>query len=117
MLGCAIENMGEAFALVRKLGVKPELFFEVLTRGLFSAPAYEIYGPMIVNQQWESHGATAVIGLKDAELVISAGESAGMKLPSVDIWREHLEKAIERGEGHLDWAVMALEQARESGLE
>ena len=117
MLGSAIENMGEAFALVRKLGVKPELFFDVLTKGLFSAPAYEVYGSMIVNENWDSGGATAVIGLKDADLVVSAGQSADMKLPSVEIWREHLMSAIERGEGHLDWAVMAREQARKSGLE
>jgi 3-hydroxyisobutyrate dehydrogenase-like beta-hydroxyacid dehydrogenase len=117
MLGSAIENMGEAFALVRKLGVKPELFFDVLTKGLFSAPAYEVYGSMIVEQNWDSHGATAVIGLKDADLVVAAGKSADMELPSVEIWREHLAKAIERGEGNLDWAVMAKEQARKSGLE
>ena len=117
MLGSAIENMGEAFALVRKLGVEPELFFEVLTKGLFSAPAYEVYGSMIVEENWDSNGATAVIGLKDADLVVSAGKSANMELPSVEIWREHLASAIERGEGHLDWAVMAKEQARKSGLE
>lgn len=117
LLGCAIENMGEAFALVRKLGVKPELFLDVLTKGLFSAPAYEVYGAMISNQQWDSLGATATIGLKDADLAIAAGKSAQVELPSVHAWREHLLKAIERGEGHLDWAVMAREQARESGLE
>lgn len=117
MLGSAIENMGEAFSLVRKLGVKPELFFEVMMKGLFGSPAFQIYGPMIVEQKWESHGATAVIGLKDADLVVAAAKSAEMSVPSVHIWREHLQKAIDRGEGHLDWAVMALEQARASGLE
>ncbi len=117
MLGSAIESMGEAFSLVRKLGVEPELFFEVMMKGLFGAPAFKIYGPMIVAQEWDSHGATAVIGLKDADLVVAAAESAEMSVPSVHIWREHLLKAIERGEGHLDWAVMAREQARQSGLE
>ena len=117
MLGSAIENMGEAFSLVRKLGVEPELFFEVMTKGLFGSLAFQIYGPMLVEQQWESHGATAVIGLKDADLVVDAAESAGMPMPSVHIWRDHLLKAIERGEGDLDWAVMAREQFRNSGLE
>ncbi len=37
-------------------------------------------------------------------------------LPSAHIWRDHLIRAIERGEGALDWAVMAREQARASGL-
>lgn len=117
VLGCAIETMGESFSLVEKLGVEPQLFFDVLTQGLFAAPAYEVYGRMIVDKNWDSHGATAVIGVKDADLALEAAEAADIPLPSTHIWRDYLVKAIERGEGHLDWAVMAREQARASGLE
>jgi len=116
VLGCAIETMGEAFSLVEKLGVEPEQFLEVLLQGLFGAPAYEVYGKMIVEGRWETQGATAVIGLKDADLAIEAATAAGVPLPSTHIWRDYLAQAIERGEGHLDWAVMAKEQARASGL-
>jgi 3-hydroxyisobutyrate dehydrogenase-like beta-hydroxyacid dehydrogenase len=117
VLGCAIETMGEAFSLVEKLGVKPDQFLEVLLQGLFGAPAYEVYGKMIVEGRWETNGATAVIGLKDADLALEAAAVAGVPLPSTHVWRDYLAKAIERGEGHLDWAVMAKEQARASGLE
>ena len=107
VLGCTIE----------KLGVKPEQFLDVMLQGLFGAPAYEVYGKMIVERAWEGRGATAIIGLKDADLALEAAEAADMPLPSTHVWREYLRKAIERGEGHLDWAVMAKEQARASGLE
>lgn len=117
VLGCAIETMGEAFSLVEKLGVEPQLFFEVMTQGLFAAPAYTIYGKMIVDQNWDSHGATAVIGLKDADLALEAAAEVEVPLPSIEIWRNYLTRAIERGEGDLDWAVMAREQARSSGLD
>jgi 3-hydroxyisobutyrate dehydrogenase-like beta-hydroxyacid dehydrogenase len=117
LLGCAIENMGEAFALVEKLGVEPTLFLDVMLQGLFGAPAYEVYGRMIAEENWDGYGATAVIGLKDADLALEAAEVADMPLPSTHVWRDHLIKAIERGEGNLDWAVMAREQARESGLD
>jgi len=117
VLGCAIETMGEAFSLVEKLGVEPEQFLNVLLQGLFGAPAYEIYGKMIVEERWETSGATAIIGLKDADLALEAASGADVPLPSAQIWRDYLAKAIERGEGHLDWAVMAKEQARASGLE
>ena len=117
VLGCAIESMGEALSLVEKLGVQPQLFFDVMTQGLFAAPAYEVYGKMIVEKRWESHGATAMIGLKDADLALEAALAAGVPLPSTHVWREYLRSAIERGEGGLDWAVMAREQARASGLE
>jgi 3-hydroxyisobutyrate dehydrogenase-like beta-hydroxyacid dehydrogenase len=117
MLGCAIEAMGEAFALVEKLDVSPSKFLDVMLQGLFGAPAYEVYGKMIVGKAWDGYGATAVIGLKDADLALEAAEKAGVPLPSAHIWRDHLRRAIDRGEGTLDWAVMAREQARASGLD
>jgi hypothetical protein len=117
VLGSAIETMGEAFALVEKLGVEPAVFLDILLQGLFGAPAYEIYGRMIVDKAWEGHGATARIGLKDADLALEAAAAADVPLPSAQIWRDYLSRAIERGEGSLDWAVMAREQARASGLE
>jgi 3-hydroxyisobutyrate dehydrogenase-like beta-hydroxyacid dehydrogenase len=117
VLGCAIETMGEAFSLVEKLGVSPEQFLDVMLKGLFGAPAYEVYGKMIIDKAWEGRGATAVIGLKDADLALEAADAAEMPLPSAHIWRDYLAQAVEHGEGHLDWAVMALQQARASGLE
>ena len=73
--------MGEAFSLVEKLGANPKQFHDVLVNGLFGAPAYEVYGKLITNEAWESGGATAVTGLKDAALAIEAAETAEMPLP------------------------------------
>lgn len=117
VLGCAIETMGEAMALVRKLGVDPAMFYQVLTEGLFSAPAYKVYGQMIVDEAYDSMGATATIGLKDMNLALQAAESAEMPLPSASIMRDRLLGAIAHGDAALDWAVVAKEQARASGLE
>jgi 3-hydroxyisobutyrate dehydrogenase-like beta-hydroxyacid dehydrogenase len=50
LLGSVIEAMGEAFSLVRALGVEPELFQEVMMKGLFGAPAYQVYGQMIAGE-------------------------------------------------------------------
>lgn len=117
VLGCAIEAMGEAMSLVRKLGVEPAMFHEVLTEGLFGAPAYEVYGKMIVDQAYDSMGATAIIGLKDINLALQAAESAQMPLPSANVMRDRLLGAIAHGDSALDWAVVAKEQARASGIE
>jgi len=117
VLGCAIETMGEAMSLVRKLGVDPAMFHKVLTDGLFGAPAYEVYGKMIVDEAYDSMGATAVIGLKDINLALEAAESAQMPLPSANVMRDRLLGAIAHGDSALDWAVVAKEQARASGLE
>ena len=50
VLACAIEAMAEGFSLVRKYGVQPQVFYEVITEGLFAAPAYKVYGKLIVDQ-------------------------------------------------------------------
>jgi 3-hydroxyisobutyrate dehydrogenase-like beta-hydroxyacid dehydrogenase len=117
LLGCAIEVMGEAFSLVRKYDVDPEALYEVMIGGLFSASAYRVYGRIIVDQAYDEVGFTADLGLKDANLVMAAGESARLPLPSANVWRDRLLSAIAHGEGARDWAIVAREQARAGGLD
>ena len=90
VLGCAIEAMGEGMALVRKYGVDSALLYDVLTEGMFDATAYKVYGDIIAREDWDSVGASAVIGLKDANLALQAGKAAGVPLPSVNVWRDRL---------------------------
>jgi 3-hydroxyisobutyrate dehydrogenase-like beta-hydroxyacid dehydrogenase len=116
VLGCAIEAMGEGFSLTRKYGVDSQVFYEVMTDGLFAAPAYKVYGKIIVEESYSKVGQMAVLGLKDANLALAAGEAAGVPLPSGNVWRDRLVGAIAHGDGDKDWAVMALEQARASGI-
>ena len=117
VLGCAIEAMGEGFALTRKFGVDPAIFNKVLTEGLFSAPSYKAYGGIIANESYDQVGFTTLLGLKDANLMLAAGQAANVPLPSCNVYRDRLLGAIAHGDGDKDWAVMARDQARASGLE
>ncbi|MBO0750825.1 MAG: NAD(P)-dependent oxidoreductase [Bradyrhizobiaceae bacterium] len=116
VLGCAIEAMGEGFSLVRKYGVPPQVFYDVMTDGLFASPAYKVYGKIIVEEAYANVGQMATLGLKDANLALVAGEAVGVPLPSGNVWRDRLVGAVAHGDGGCDWAVMAREQARASGL-
>ncbi len=116
VLGCAIEAMGEGFSLVRKYGVVPQVFYDVMTDGLFASSAYKVYGKIIVEESYAKVGQMATLGLKDANLALVAGEAVGVPLPSGNVWRDRLVGAIAHGDGGCDWAVMAREQARASGL-
>jgi 3-hydroxyisobutyrate dehydrogenase-like beta-hydroxyacid dehydrogenase len=78
VLGCAIEAMGEGFALVRKYDVTPEVFLDVMTDGLFACSAYKVYGKIITEQRYQPAGQRAVLGLKDANLALAAGEAVGV---------------------------------------
>ncbi len=117
VLGCAIEAMAEGFSLVRKYGVEAATFFDVMTDGLFAAPAYKIYGTIIVKEAYAQAGFTTALGLKDANLMLAAGQTAGVPLPSLNVYRDRLIGAVAHGESELDWSVIARVQARASGIE
>jgi 3-hydroxyisobutyrate dehydrogenase-like beta-hydroxyacid dehydrogenase len=117
VLGCAIEVIGEGMSLVRKYGVEPLVLHQVLTEGIFGSPAYQTYGDIIVREAYDDVGFTTLIGLKDANLALAAAEAVAMPLPSANVWRDRLLGAIAHGDGERDWAVVAREQARASGLE
>jgi 3-hydroxyisobutyrate dehydrogenase-like beta-hydroxyacid dehydrogenase len=116
VLGCAIEAMGEGFSLTRKYGVATSVFYDVMTDGLFNCSAYKVYGKIMVDESYSKVGQMAALGLKDANLALEAGFLAAVPLPSGNVWRDRLVGAVAHGDGDKDWAVMALEQARASGL-
>jgi 3-hydroxyisobutyrate dehydrogenase-like beta-hydroxyacid dehydrogenase len=117
VLGCALQAMAEAFSLVRKTGVDPEVLYEVMTEGLFAAPAYKVYGRLMVDQAYDQAGFTARLGLKDMNLVLAAGAARQVPLPGASLLRDRLLGALAHGEAERDWAVLAREQARAAGLE
>jgi 3-hydroxyisobutyrate dehydrogenase-like beta-hydroxyacid dehydrogenase len=116
-LGAAIEAMAEAFALVRSYSVEPALLHEVLTEGLFAAPAYKVYGTIIVDEDYDRVGFTTELALKDVDLTLAAAGNARVPLPTANVLRDRLLSAIAHGDSDRDWAVLAREQARMSGLD
>ncbi len=117
VLGCAIEAMAEAFALTRKFDVEPAVFNEVMTDGLFAAPAYKVYGGIIANESYENVGFSVKLGFKDSNLVMAAGQAANVPLPSLNVYRDTLLEAFAHDEADLDWAVMGRVRARAGGLD
>jgi 3-hydroxyisobutyrate dehydrogenase-like beta-hydroxyacid dehydrogenase len=117
VLGAAIEAMAEAFSLVRKYGVMPQVLFDVMTDALFAAPAYKIYGKIMVDESYDTVGFMTLQGLKDLNLALAAADQARVPMPSANNVRDRLLGAIAHGDGEKDWAVMAREQNRASGLE
>jgi 3-hydroxyisobutyrate dehydrogenase-like beta-hydroxyacid dehydrogenase len=117
VLGCAMVAMGEGFSLVRKYDVEPQVLYDVMTEGLFSAPAYKGYGKTMVDQTYDHVGSPITVGLKDANLIQAAANLARAPLPSFNVYRDRLLGAIAHGDGDKDQAALAREQARACGLE
>lgn len=116
VLASAIEVMGEAFSLVEKSGASAEAFRDVLTDGLFACSAYDSYSRHILDGAWDKVNLTATLGLKDITSALAAAEAVRVPLPSASLCRDRMLAAIARGDGNRDWSVLALEQARCSGL-
>ena len=55
-----------------RTAVEPALFNEVLTEGLFAAPAYKVYGTIIAEQDYDRVGFTTELALKDVDLTLAA---------------------------------------------
>ena len=102
---------------MRKYGVEPLVLHQVLTEDLFGAPAYQIYGDIIVREAYDDVGFTTLMGLKDCNLALAAAEAVAMPLPSANVLRDRLLGAVAHGDGERDWAVVAREQARAGGIE
>lgn len=116
LLATVIESLGEAFALVRKCGVAPADFLNILSNTSLGSPAYRNYGKMIVDQAWTPAQFAMPLGVKDVELALSTARDAGMNLPSGEMIRNHLLEAIEAGRAEQDWAALAGKLAADAGL-
>jgi 3-hydroxyisobutyrate dehydrogenase-like beta-hydroxyacid dehydrogenase len=116
LLACLIESLGEAFALVRKCGVAPADFLNVIGNTSLGSPAYKNYGKMMVEEAWLPAQFAMPLGVKDVELALATAREAGMDLPLGEMIRGHLLEAIAAGRAEQDWAALAGHIANEAGL-
>jgi len=116
MIASMLETLSEAFALVRKSGVEPAKFLEILNGSFFQSPIYENYGKIIIGGKFSPPGFTLRLGLKDARLVLAAGEEAAVPMPVASVIRDHFLSGVARGWGDMDWAALARVVAQDAGL-
>jgi 3-hydroxyisobutyrate dehydrogenase-like beta-hydroxyacid dehydrogenase len=111
-----LEMLGEVVALIRKRGLDPKPFIDVLTNTMFGGRVHRIYGDKIVGEQY-APGFPLPLALKDVRLALAEAENAGAPMPSVSVVRDRLITGIARGYADLDWTALGLVAADEAGLE
>jgi 3-hydroxyisobutyrate dehydrogenase-like beta-hydroxyacid dehydrogenase len=117
LLAAVVEGLSEAFALIRKAGIDPQLYLELLTSTLFAAPAYKTYGGLIAEQRFEPAGFKMPLALKDARLALQAAEALSVPLPIASVIRDQLISGLARGYGELDWSALSRVAAENAGIE
>lgn len=116
LIAAMIESLGEAFALLRKHGVEPKAYLEMLTSTLFSAPVYRTYGTLIASDNYQPVGFKMALGLKDVRLVLAAAEAAQAPMPVASLVRDRMLSGLARGRGDDDWSSFARLIAENAGL-
>ena len=116
LLAAAIEAMGEAFALMRRHGVDPARFLEVVNGRLLRSPIYENYGAIIGAERFDPPGFKLRHGLKDVRLALGTGDEVDVPLPLASLLRDRYLSAMAWGWADLDWAALAKVSAVDAGL-
>jgi 3-hydroxyisobutyrate dehydrogenase-like beta-hydroxyacid dehydrogenase len=115
MTATTLEMLGEAVAVVRKRGLDPKPFLDILTSTMFGGRAHTIYGDKIVRQAY-APGFLMPLAFKDVRLALAEAERAGAPMPSVGVVHDRMIAGIARGYGDLDWSALGLIAADEAGL-
>jgi 3-hydroxyisobutyrate dehydrogenase-like beta-hydroxyacid dehydrogenase len=116
MIASELESTGEAFALLRKGGVDPALFHDVLAGRLFTGAVFKTYGAMILNRQYEPAGFALSLGLKDVNLARAAAESLSVAMPTADLLKANFDQAVSWGWQDKDWAAIGEVPAKKAGV-
>jgi 3-hydroxyisobutyrate dehydrogenase-like beta-hydroxyacid dehydrogenase len=106
LVGCVIESLAEAYSIVDGNGIDRQAFHSFLTETVFSAPIYEVYGGLMVENTYLPPACPPAIGQKDMKLALQAGKISGHDLPIARIVEQHLQSAVENGFGAHDWSVL-----------
>jgi 3-hydroxyisobutyrate dehydrogenase-like beta-hydroxyacid dehydrogenase len=116
MTATSLEVLGELVALLRKRGVEPEKFIDIMTSTMFGNRVHKIYGAKMVQEHY-TPGFSFSLALKDVRLALAEAEAEAVPMPSVDVVHDRLITGVARGHAGLDWSALALVAAEEAGLE
>jgi 3-hydroxyisobutyrate dehydrogenase-like beta-hydroxyacid dehydrogenase len=116
LIASVLEALGEAMALVRKAGIDPHRYFELLTSTLFTGPVFTNYGGLIAHQRFQPAGFAAPLGEKDIRLTLAAAETLRVPMPLASLVHDRLQTLIARGGAQLDWSAIGQLAANDAGL-
>ena len=116
MTATTLEALGEVLALLRKRGVEPAKFIDIMTSTMFDSRVHKIYGAKMVQERY-APGFAFPLALKDVRLALAEAEAAGVPMPSVGVVHDRLITGVARGHAGLDWSALGLVASEEAGLE
>jgi 3-hydroxyisobutyrate dehydrogenase-like beta-hydroxyacid dehydrogenase len=110
-----LEALAEIVALLRKRGLDPKLFIDIMTDTMFGGRVHRIYGEKIVAERY-APGFALPLALKDVRLALAEAEISAVPMPSVSVVGDRMRAGIAHGYADLDWSALGLIAAEQAGL-
>jgi 2-hydroxy-3-oxopropionate reductase len=114
IVGLNIAAVAEAFTLVKKAGVDPQLVFEAIKGGLAGSTVMNAKAPMMIESNFNP-GFKIDLHLKDLANAMDTGHGVGSPLPLTAAVREMMETLHADGLGQDDHSGLAKYYAKVSG--
>jgi 2-hydroxy-3-oxopropionate reductase len=114
VVGLNIAAVAEAFTLVKKAGVDPQLVFEAIKAGLAGSTVLNAKAPMMIDGNFKP-GFKIDLHIKDLANALDTGHGVGAPLPLTALVREMMETLHTDGFGQDDHSALAKYYAKVSG--
>jgi len=102
---CTVQAMSEALTIARKHGVDPEVFSEAAIKNGSGSPLMAMKYPGMLSGEFDPHFTMANMW-KDSCYALALAESAGVKLPAMEVVSERMAEMCENGCADLDFSAM-----------
>ncbi len=116
LIGSMLESLCEAFTLLRKHGIDPRPFHELIAKDLFRSPVYENYGNIALSGRFEPPAFRLALGLKDMTLALQAAQESQTPMPVLAAVQGNLLSAAARGLGGFDMPAVIRVVEENAGL-
>jgi 3-hydroxyisobutyrate dehydrogenase-like beta-hydroxyacid dehydrogenase len=109
------EGLCESLTLARKMGVKPEKMFELISASMIRSGVAEYKQPFILNQDFTPNFPLKLMH-KDIHLMLDAARENHVDVPGLTKIDEIYEEASAAGQDDLDYAATILLLEERAGL-
>ena len=99
----AITTLGQALVFAEKASVPPRMLLDIIGNSALNSATYQTKGKSILDGNFASRFFTEHM-LKDVTLMLEAAAEKGVKLPTIEVARQLLAKAVEKGFGREDYS-------------
>ena len=107
IVGITIQAVSEAITLAKSAGVNVEKVRDVLLGGFAQSKILDLHGKRMIEENFVP-GFTVNLHNKDLGIALKTSQELGLTLPGTEMAAYLMEKAIKKGNGHLDHSSLIL---------